>query len=185
LHNIPKQKTCTKQLETILKCQNINQLQNIPNGGELYRNFSFQGLSKCAKDVIFGLKIYHPATLLIISGPGHCLAVLVSPPCGLRSVPLPKCQDKKKLISRKKGGGNLQIDTRKNSGEKRSSGENSPKKQNVTKRGIKSRVARWHVLKPKIPIWINFGGPWNGKCWYILWPYGIHYSNLVYFMASW
>jgi hypothetical protein len=21
---------------------------------------------------------------------------------------------------------------------------------------------------PRIPIWVNFGGPWNGKCWYIL-----------------
>jgi hypothetical protein len=20
----------------------------------------------------------------------------------------------------------------------------------------------------KIPIWVNFGGPWNGKRWYIL-----------------
>jgi hypothetical protein len=24
------------------------------------------------------------------------------------------------------------------------------------------------ILKPKIPIWVNFGGPWNGKYWYIL-----------------
>jgi hypothetical protein len=30
------------------------------------------------------------------------------------------------------------------------------------------RVARWFVFKPKIPIWVNFGGPCNGKCWYIL-----------------
>jgi hypothetical protein len=30
------------------------------------------------------------------------------------------------------------------------------------------RVARWFVFKPKIPIWVNFGGPLNGKCWYIL-----------------
>jgi hypothetical protein len=21
------------------------------------------------------------------------------------------------------------------------------------------RVARWYILKPKIPIWVNFGGP--------------------------
>jgi hypothetical protein len=26
------------------------------------------------------------------------------------------------------------------------------------------RVARWFVFKPKIPIWVNFGGPWRGKC---------------------
>jgi hypothetical protein len=30
------------------------------------------------------------------------------------------------------------------------------------------RVARWFVFKPKIPIWINFGGPLNEKCLYIL-----------------
>jgi hypothetical protein len=28
-----------------------------------------------------------------------------------------------------------------------------------------SRVASWYILKPKIPIWVNFGGPWNGKGW--------------------
>jgi hypothetical protein len=26
-----------------------------------------------------------------------------------------------------------------------------------------SRVARWYILKPQIPILVNFGGPWNGK----------------------
>jgi hypothetical protein len=31
-----------------------------------------------------------------------------------------------------------------------------------------SRVARWCILKPKIQIWVNFGGPWNEKGWYIL-----------------
>jgi hypothetical protein len=35
------------------------------------------------------------------------------------------------------------------------------------------RVARWFTFIPKIPVWVNFGGPWNGKCWYILWPFGI------------
>jgi hypothetical protein len=25
--------------------------------------------------------------------------------------------------------------------------------------GLKDRVARWFVLKPKIPIWEKFGGP--------------------------
>jgi thiol-disulfide isomerase/thioredoxin len=33
------------------------------------------------------------------------------------------------------------------------------------------RVARWFILKPKVPIWVNFGGPWIGKCKYILWPF--------------
>jgi hypothetical protein len=27
------------------------------------------------------------------------------------------------------------------------------------------RVARWFVFKPKIPIWVNFGGSCNGSCW--------------------
>jgi hypothetical protein len=35
------------------------------------------------------------------------------------------------------------------------------------------RVARWHVFKPKIQIWLNFGGACNGRFWYILWPFGI------------
>jgi hypothetical protein len=30
-------------------------------------------------------------------------------------------------------------------------------------------------------IWANFGGPWNGKGWYILGPFGINYGLLVYF----
>jgi hypothetical protein len=25
------------------------------------------------------------------------------------------------------------------------------------------RVARWYIVKPKIPIWVNVGGPWIGK----------------------
>jgi hypothetical protein len=33
---------------------------------------------------------------------------------------------------------------------------------------LQTRVARWFVFKPKIPIWVKFGGPWNGKGWYIL-----------------
>jgi hypothetical protein len=56
------------------------------------------------------------------------------------------------------------------------------------------RVARWHSFKPKIQIWVNFGGPCNGTCWYILrpfvnfvaiwyilWPFGIFYCYLFYF----
>jgi hypothetical protein len=33
------------------------------------------------------------------------------------------------------------------------------------------RVARWHILKPKISIWVNFGGSCHEKCWYIAWPF--------------
>jgi hypothetical protein len=50
---------------------------------------------------------------------------------------------------------------------------------------VRSRVARWYIFKPKIPIWENFRGPWNAKGWYILWKFGIYYGNLVHFMAMW
>jgi hypothetical protein len=46
-------------------------------------------------------------------------------------------------------------------------------------------VARWFLFKPKIPIWVNFGEVWNGKCLYILWPFGIFYRHLGYFMTIW
>jgi hypothetical protein len=41
-------------------------------------------------------------------------------------------------------------------------------KQQCTKKLklISSKVARWYVFKPKIPLW--------GKFWYILWPFGIY-----------
>jgi hypothetical protein len=55
-------------------------------------------------------------------------------------------------------------------------------------RGI--RVARRHIFKPKIPIWVNFGGSYNGRCWLyfmeiwsILRPFGIlcgFYHHLMY-----
>jgi hypothetical protein len=47
------------------------------------------------------------------------------------------------------------------------------------------RVARWFLFKPKLPIWVNFGGPQIGKCWYILWPFGIYYWHLGCFMTIW
>jgi hypothetical protein len=27
-----------------------------------------------------------------------------------------------------------------------------------------TRIARWFSLRPKIPNWVYFGEPWNGKC---------------------
>jgi hypothetical protein len=42
------------------------------------------------------------------------------------------------------------------------------------------RVARWFILRPKFPIWVYFGGPWNGKCRYILRSFGIFHEVLVY-----
>jgi hypothetical protein len=44
-------------------------------------------------------------------------------------------------------------------------------------------VARWFVFNPKIPIWEKFSGPQVGKCWYILWPFGIFYGYLGYSMT--
>jgi hypothetical protein len=45
------------------------------------------------------------------------------------------------------------------------------------------RVARWYIFKPKIPIWVNFGGPYNGKCWYIVWSFWNILRLLVYVMV--
>jgi hypothetical protein len=42
-----------------------------------------------------------------------------------------------------------------------------------------ARVARLYIFKPNIQIWEYFGGPWNVKCWHILWPFGIFDSNFV------
>jgi hypothetical protein len=51
---------------------------------------------------------------------------------------------------------------------------------------LHNRVARWYIFKPKIPLWVNFGRPWNRKGWYILWPFGIHCGHLViYLVAIW
>jgi hypothetical protein len=63
---------------------------------------------------------------------------------------------------------------------------------------LKAGVARWYILKPNIPIWINFGGFCNGRCvytfghlvylaviWHVLLPFGIFYGHLVYFMVIW
>jgi hypothetical protein len=35
----------------------------------------------------------------------------------------------------------------------------------------------------KSQIGVNFGGPLNGKCWYILWPFGIFYGRLVQYVV--
>jgi hypothetical protein len=61
------------------------------------------------------------------------------------------------------------------------------------------RVARWYIFKPNPPIWVNFGGSYNGrfkhirwpfgKFWrvlqwkilHILWPFGIFFGYFVYF----
>jgi hypothetical protein len=48
-----------------------------------------------------------------------------------------------------------------------------------------TRVARWFVFKPESQIWVNFGGLLNGKCWYILWPFGIIFGRLLLFVVIW
>jgi hypothetical protein len=50
-----------------------------------------------------------------------------------------------------------------------------------------------YIFKPKIPIWVNFGGSSNGRSYFmavwsilrpfgigILWPFGLFYGHLVY-----
>jgi hypothetical protein len=58
---------------------------------------------------------------------------------------------------------------------------------------LQSRVARWFVFKPKIPIWVNFGAPYIGKCLYISWPFWnilrtwwiFYYGNLLHLVLIW
>jgi hypothetical protein len=53
---------------------------------------------------------------------------------------------------------------------------------------VTCRLARWNIFKPKIPIWVHFGGFYNGRIWYIIsnWyilqPFGIFCGHLVYFV---
>jgi hypothetical protein len=51
--------------------------------------------------------------------------------------------------------------------------EQTKQKFVLTKVGLaarihKARVARWFIFFPNILIWVNFGGPLNGKCLNIL-----------------
>jgi hypothetical protein len=62
---------------------------------------------------------------------------------------------------------------------------NKAMKLNIFMTHIDSRAARWYIFQPKIPIWVNFGGSCNGRCWYILWPFGMFYGILLYFTAIW
>jgi hypothetical protein len=68
-----------------------------------------------------------------------------------------------------------------------------------------TRIARWYIFKPKIPIWANFWWSFNGtsilwpfdlffsylvylfycKIWYKLWSFGINCGHLVYFLVIW
>jgi hypothetical protein len=46
-----------------------------------------------------------------------------------------------------------------------------------------SRVARWYILKPKIPFWVIFGRSCNVRYLYILWTFDIFYAQLVNIIA--
>jgi hypothetical protein len=50
---------------------------------------------------------------------------------------------------------------------------------------METRVARWHIFKPKFPVWVNFEGFCNGRFWSILWPFYLFYGHLVYFIVIW
>jgi hypothetical protein len=50
---------------------------------------------------------------------------------------------------------------------------------------VGNRAARWYIFKPKIQIWVHFGGPWNGECWYILWSFGMIHGHSVHFVVIW
>jgi hypothetical protein len=67
-----------------------------------------------------------------------------------------------------------------------------PSKQQVEKQLLPSsaslglavarRLARHRSYGPGLPetkilIWVNFGGTRNGRCWHILWPFGLFYSR--------
>jgi hypothetical protein len=43
-----------------------------------------------------------------------------------------------------------------------------------------SRVARWYIFRPKIAIWLTFGGPCDGRYEYNWWIFGLFFPLLVY-----
>jgi hypothetical protein len=52
--------------------------------------------------------------------------------------------------------------------------------------GVHARVARWFVFKPKISIWVNFGGPyidWKMLIYFLATVFGIVYRHLGYFIT--
>jgi hypothetical protein len=48
---------------------------------------------------------------------------------------------------------------------------------------LKAGLPDGTVSNQKIPIWVNYGGSCNGKCWPILLPFGLFYGHLVYIVA--
>jgi hypothetical protein len=87
---------------------NIPNGLNIPIGLKIYQHLPFQVPPTFTQIGIFGLKIYHLATLVFSISQFRLNFTVSSPPHFLM---------------------------------------------------LWSRVARWFILKPKIPIWVNFRGP--------------------------
>jgi hypothetical protein len=48
-----------------------------------------------------------------------------------------------------------------------------------------TRVARWHIFGPKIPIWVNLEGFCSRRFWSILRPFDIFCGRFAYFMVIW
>jgi hypothetical protein len=65
----------------------------------------------------------------------------------------------------------------------------TPARENCTTFGMSggtwNRVARWHIFKPKVPIWVNFGWSCNGSIRFNSCPFDLFYNNLIYFMVIW
>jgi hypothetical protein len=76
---------------------------------------------------------------------------------------------------------------------KRPTGENSPNlvtpwsgtaKNLEIKLALMTRVARWCIFKPKIQIWVKFGGSCNRRYWNILCLFGLFYDHSVYIFCG-
>jgi hypothetical protein len=48
---------------------------------------------------------------------------------------------------------------------------------------VSTRVARWHIFKPKISIWVHFGGSCKEICCYKICTFGLFHGYLVYFIV--
>jgi hypothetical protein len=60
-----------------------------------------------------------------------------------------------------------------------------PKSRAHLDRQERSRVARWYIFKPKIPSWVILEGLAMEDVGNIIWPFGLFYDHMVYFMAIW
>jgi hypothetical protein len=54
-----------------------------------------------------------------------------------------------------------------------------------SQRALRSELPDGFIFKPNIPIWVNYVGSCNKRCWSILWLIGLSYGHFVYFVAIW